>query len=393
MTARRRNGEGTVYRRGNGYEAAITVDGRRRTARAATRREAEAALRRLVSLREVGRLPRSGAITVGQWIENWLPTTSSLRYSTHRRYCELLRLHVVPRIGGVRLADLRPSHLSRLYADLQAEPGPLAAGTVIHVHRVLSAALKAAEADEYLLRNPARFVKPPQTFRAAPEALNIDEVRTLIDACRGEWLGPLFVVAVMTGLRQGELLGLRWADVRLGRDAWLSVTGSQQRAERGRVRGNAKTPKSMSKIPLPEAAVLALKTQRRAQNLMRLSAATPWPAEDDLVFTDEAGAPLNPDRVRRHWRRFCAAHDLPSIQFKNLRHTLATLHLDTGEPVDVVADVLRHTRAATTMAFYRRREPRHLREAANKLEVLLTQPDDGVAGGVAGGPTSEGGSA
>lgn len=382
MSRKRRNGDGSVYPRGSGYEAAITVAGKRRTKRAPTYRDAAEELRKLRAQRDTNTLPPAGRCTVRDWSGEWLHGKKALKYSTYRRYQELIRLHILPALGSIDVRDIQPRHLQRLYADLQQPPKSLSPRTVIHVHGVLHDLLGAAEGNSLRVGNPARHVRPPKVQDRVPPALSLPQARDLVAAVPNFWLGPMFCISALNGLRQSECLALRWSDVDLtaGRPT-VQVDRVLERRERGRGFGDPKTAKSRETIPMSRAMAEILVTHRRNQAAQRL-ATQDW-QEGDLVFPDERGAPLNPDRVRRHWKTARLQLGIPdTIPFMNLRHTHASLHLETGVPVDVVADAMRHTRPSTTMNIYRARTFEHTRRAIDLLDTLLAPP---VAGGVAGG--------
>lgn len=378
------NGDGSVYKRDKGYEAAITVDGKRRTQRAATKTEAEAALRRLRALRDTGRLPRKVDTKTGEFLAYWLDSRkSSLRYSTWRRYSELLLGKAVPVIGALPLVKLGAIHLQDLYS--KSLTAGLSERTVLHLHRVLHTALADAEDWDLVDRNVARRVKPPRVHQIPPDVLAPAQVVRLIDAAHEHPFGALFILAVTTGARQGELLGLRWDDVDLQPGGVAAIRQTMQRAESGRMLGKPKTDTSRRDVEILSVAREALQAHRRRQAAQRLACGDDW-AEPDLIFTDEGGVPLNPARVSRRFRSFMASLGMDEIPFRNLRHTYATLHLDTGVSDKVLSEAMGHSRPSTTNDYYRRVDRRHQQAAAGLLEACLrdaAQAD--VAGAVAGG--------
>jgi integrase len=323
-SGKRVNGDGSVYRRGAGWEAAITVAGTRRTERAKTKAEAEAALRRLRAQRDTGTLPRRDDTTTGEFLTSWLALRKPfLRYSTWRRYSELVA-KALPVIGGLPLTTLRGVHLQNVYARTRSSG--LSEQTVLSLHRVLHAALADAERWDYVVTSVARKVKAPVVRTVPPEVLSPEQVRLLLQQAPGHPLGALFTLAVTTGMRQGELLGLRWSDLDLEPGGQASVRQSMQRAEHGRVLGQPKTEKSRREVEILPVARKALLAHRRQQATLRLAAGGSW-AEPDLVFTDDTGVPINPARLSRLFRAFMRSLGMDLIPFRNLRHTFATLHL------------------------------------------------------------------
>lgn len=248
--SKRRNGDGSVYRRGSGWEASITVDGKRRTTRAKTQREAEDGLRRLRALRDTDALPPPGRMTMKACADQWLAGVS-VGYSTERRYREIVRLHVQPTLGKRLVGDIKPQDLRRLYADLAVGPDGLSAQTIRHVHRVLHQALSNAEMNGWRVGNPARLVTPPRVPASSPRVLSVAEVRRLIVAEPDAVMGPLFAVSALTGMRLGEVLALRWAETDLGDAPHIEVKRALKRAAKGREIGSPKTDKSLRHPPWP----------------------------------------------------------------------------------------------------------------------------------------------
>ena len=382
MTTRRRekrpNGDGSVYPKGSGFEVALMVNGRRVTRRCRTRQEGKALLRDLQALRQAGRVPLDAKTTVEQFLTRWLElrrTGGSIRFTTWRRYEEFVRVHAVPEIGRTRLIALRPLDLQDLYARrLAAGSSPQ---TVLHLHRVLHKAFEDAVGWEVLGRNPARFAMPPAVTPVPVDAYSPSEVATLIAAVGQHRYGALYILAVTTGLRQGEMLALRWEDLDLdGEYPAATIRGSMQRTANGRQVGETKTVKSKRTVEIIGPAKDALLAHRRHQVQQRLAVGE-WP-DHDLVFTGNSGAPLRPDTVRTSWRAFCASAGLRYIRFKNLRHTFATIHLDTGVPDKIVSEALGHSRTAITNDLYRRVERRQQRWAADRFAAVVAAEDQAL---------------
>jgi len=381
--SKRVNGDGSVYRRDSGYEAAITVAGKRKTARGGSRTEAEAALRRLRALRDTGQLPRRDDTTTADYLGYWLLNRKPhLVYSTWRRYRELVDLHAIPIIGHIPLVKVNALHLDDLYSKRLA--CGLSSQTVLHLHRVLHKALHDAESWDLLDRNPAAKATAPKVRHTEPNVFTPAECVKFVTAAQKDPFGAAFVLGLTAGLREGELLGLQWSDLDLRQTQTAQISRAMVRAESGRTLGGTKTEKSDRRIEVLDVARDLLLSHRQQQNAWRL-AADGW-SGSSLVFTDEAGASLNPDRLRRRFRAFLASQDLPLLPFKNLRHTFATLHLETGASDKVVSEALGHSRTSTTNQYYRRVDRRHQRKMALGLAALLQPPaPEHVAGGIAGG--------
>ncbi len=218
----RGNGSGTVYPRKNregkvtGYRGSyFAPDGKRRYVSAKKKGDAERALRQAMTDADRGLVFEAGILTVEGYLNRWLTDSvkDTVRETTFERYEQITRKHIVPEIGRVKLKALTPAHVRGLY-KAKLESG-LSARTVQYVHVTLHKALKQAEQDGLVPRNAAKVVKPPQVRREEMRPLTAEQVGVLFGAACGDRLEALYVLAVTTGLRQGELLGLKWEDVDL----------------------------------------------------------------------------------------------------------------------------------------------------------------------------------
>ncbi len=329
MTRRRGNNEGSIYNRKDGrWEARISLDqGRRKAFYGRTRPEVRRKLATALKAHQDG-LPLVGERqTVAKYLEQWLESARpSLRPRTWTRYEELLRLHAVPQIGHLPLTKLSPQHVQRLYAG-RLERG-LRPTTVRHLHTTLHTALGQAAKWGLVARNVISLVSPPRSTHREMAVLSPEETRALLGAAAGDGLEALFVLALSTGMRQGELLGLRWKGVNLEAHR-LHVTTSLQWTRDGPVFAEPKTARSRRQITLTRAAVDALRRHRveQAQERLRLGAA--W-EDSDLVFTNDIGRAVSPWILIRHFHALLGKANVPKVRFHDLRHSAATLLLGQG---------------------------------------------------------------
>ena len=272
-------------------------------------------------------------------------------------------------ISRLPLAKLGPEHIERLYADrIAAGVGPM---TVRHLHARLHKALGQAARRGLVARNVISLVSPPRASRHEMATLTEEQTRAFLHAAAGERLEGLYVLAVTTGMRQGELLGLRWADVDIDR-ASLQVCRSVQFIGGGEFVFTApKTAKSRRKVELTKVAVAALRRHRAGQLAERLAAAGGW--EDlDLVFANEVGRPIDGTNLaERSYRRILERAGLKRIRFHDLRHTAATLLLGRGVNPKIVSEQLGHAQIAITLDLYSHVTPTMQREAVNVLDAVL----------------------
>jgi integrase len=374
--SKRANGEGSIYQRTDGRWTAATYvlrpDGgrQRRQVYGSTRGEVSAKLRELITLTEKG-VPTAGtAWTVGQYSAHWLETTaSSLRPATHTNYAWVMRKYIVPSIGSKRLDRLAPSDVRKLHADVS--PGGESTRTVQLAHAVLRSMLSEAMREQLVGRNVASLVRTPRRDFHEINPWSAEEVAKFSAAAASHRLSALFAVAYSVGLRRGELLGLRWADVDLEGQV-LRVRQTLQRlgADRGLVVGPPKSVRSRRTVPLPAVAVRALQ-QHRTRQASEL-AGLPEPVNAaGLVFTTAIGTPIEPSNLRRDFNELIEKAGVRRIRFHDLRHTCATLLFAQGVAPRVVMDVLGHSTLGITMDLYAHVTPSALIDAASAMDAAL----------------------
>jgi len=292
-------------------------------------------------------------LTVGEYMHRILEDVQrgSVRESTYSRDKYLLANHVKPALGRVKLRNLSAMHLQRLYRD-KLDAG-LSPATVQKMHHVIHKALSQAVRWDLIARNPADAVKAPSPATEEMRPLSADEARRLLDAAKGDRLEALYVLAVHTGMRRGELLGLKWSDVDL-ENARLSIRRTLTRTDNGKrvALGDPKTKKSRRTIPLTPQAVEALRRHLERQ-LGEIEIPKHLYEDQGLVFTTETGTPINPSNLRqRSFAPLLKRASLPHIRFHDLRHTCATLLLSKAVHPKFVQELLGHATIAITLDTY-----------------------------------------
>ncbi len=356
---KRGNGEGTISRRKNGGWTAQyvvhTAEGRkRRTVYGKTRQEVAAKLAKALTDREHGLVFDAGALTVGEYLYRWLSDClqDTVKPSTYSSYDQLVRKHIVPALGRVRLKALASAHVRGLLRD-KLDAG-LSPRTVQYIRFVLRKALDQAVTDNMIPRNPAASVKSPQVRREEIKPLSPEQSRLFLRAATNaeDRLQALYVLAIHCGLRQGELLALKWEDVDLEAGT-LQVRRSLSGSKDGRPTFNTpKTAKSRRRVRLTAGATDALKRHRKRQLEERMKVAGLW-RDYGLVFTTEIGTPLDRHNlVERAFKPLLKKAGLPKIRFHDLRHTCATLLLSRGVHPKIVQEFLGHATIAITLDTY-----------------------------------------
>ena len=357
-----------------------STTGRRRRAyvTASTKREAvreEAKLRHEV---DTGLDLEPTKITVAQYIHHWLAAVRpNLAPSTYRRYEGLMDHQIIPYIGATPLSKLRPLHVQQLYARLQTEgradgKGGLSPRTLLHVHRVLSEALRQAVRWQITSRNVCEAVEAPQARGKEIRALTPEETRRLLEVGQEEdsVLGDAVILAVHSGLRLGEMLALQWENVDLEQGRITVRRTLQYMPGAGIDFRGPKTARANRTVPLGAAALEALKRLRRRQVEERLAVG---PAYDSggLVFADPLGRPIPPYRLSQRFAGWLRRTGLAPMRFHDLRHTHATLLMTRGVHPKVVSERLGHASITVTLDTYSHVLPTLQEEAARDLDVWL----------------------
>lgn len=376
MPRRRGKGEGSITQLSDGrWQARLSYwDGGRRKWKAyygRTRTEARQKLTAALAALQQGQRPVSERQTVGQFLERWLRDVAqpSLRPRTFTRYRELVQLHTIPALGRRPLARLSPEDLQALYRR-KLEEG-LAPRTVGHLHRVLHRALQDALRWGLVARNVCAAVRPPKVPTRELRVLGPEDARRLLAAAAGDPFEALYVLALTAGLRQGELLGLKWADVDLDAGR-LQVRRTLQRVRFGGwIEAEPKSRTSRRSVVLTPLAVEALRRHRARQLAQRLQAGQAW-EDHDLVFTNALGRPIEPQNLlRRSYWPLLERAGLPRMRFHDLRHSAATLLLAQGVHPKVVQEMLGHASISLTLDTYSHVLPNLQVEAAERMQQLL----------------------
>src|SRR5215208_3239156 len=354
--SKRGNGEGgiTRHKKSGLYMARYmvqTVAGpKRRALYGKTRSEVAAKLSKALADREGGFTYDAGKQTVEEYLARLLSNSvrDTVRQRTYERYESIVRVHLAPAIGKVKLKALTPDHVRGLYR--KKLDGGLAPRTVLHIHRTLSKALKQATDDGLIPRNAAAPVKPPRPSREEIRPLNREQVQALFEAAREDRLEALYVVAVTAGLRRGELQGLKWEDLDL-EGGTLQVRRTLSEPKGGYIFESPKSGKGRN-IRLTQRATAALTRHRKRQLEERIRLGTRW-QDHDLVFPSGTGTPVSGGNLNRAFKTLLKRAGLPhSFRFHDLRHTCATLLLRQGVNPKFVQELLGHRDVSLTLNTY-----------------------------------------
>lgn len=370
---RRDNHAGTYRERPDGtWEGRMSLpNGKRKSFYGRTKADVQAKIKQAQQDQDNGVDLSAKRETVAQYLTRWLKASvkPAVKTKTYEGYESIVRVRVVPRIGKRDLSKLTPLHLQELYADLATDG--LAARSIRHTHAVLRRAFRQAVRWGLIARNPCDGATPPKAARTEPAVWTAEQAGAFLVATAQHPMHALYVLALSTGMRQGELLGLRWGDVDLA-GGRLTVQRAVQRQRDGKLHFVApKTAKSRRSIVLGSVAVAALTAQRDRLAFVRKAAGERW-AEQDLIFPNETGGPLDPSWQTAVFKQAVNAAGLPPIRFHDLRHTAATLLLTKGTHPKIVADLLGHTSIAITLDVYSAYVPAAHAAAAATMDAILS---------------------
>ena len=377
MAKRRGKGEGSIIQLSDGrWRAYLTVGygpngPQRKYFYAKTRREVQD------KLADAGQNQRKGLPvvperqTVGQFLENWLDTSARqrLRPNTLASYKDLVRLHLAPVLGHKPLARLSPQDIQALLVTKQA--AGLSPRLVQYIRAVLRVALNQALKWGLVARNSATLVDTPRVQRKEVQPMTPDQAKTLLEVMEGDRLQALYTLAITTGLRRGELLGLGWENVNLDQGT-LRVSNTLQRVNGRPQLVEPKTERSRRAVTMSRIAVKALRAHKTGQLEDRILAGSRW-QETGLVFTSTIGTPLDGANVSHRFHALLRRAGLPHQRFHDLRRACASFLFAQGLPARMVMEVLGHSQIGTTMDIYAHVMPAMHQQAAEGMDAILAR--------------------
>ena len=297
----------------------------------------------------------SPALTPGQRrrrrrLDEWFAAKQrqGTRATTLRGYEWLIRQHIRPALGNIRLDKLSPTDIRHL-VERKAESG-LSAQSVRLMHALIRNVLADAEREELVHRNVAKLVRPPSVARGEVRVLTVEDARRLVGIIRGDRFEALWVCALTMGMRKGELLGLRWSDIDFG-NSTLTIRQALQRVGGRLVLVEPKTALSRRTLPVPPPTLAALRAHRVKQKADQLAAGNAW-QDSGLVFTTHLGGPLEPSNVNRAWYAIRPRARLNGVRLHDLRHSCASFLLAAGASPRTVMKTLGHSQIGLTMNTY-----------------------------------------
>jgi integrase len=342
----------------------------------ASKDAAEKKLTELLGQQDRGAYVPPSDETLAEFLRRWLAASRvNTRASTRAQRETLVEAHIIPRLGRLRLQQLSTATLNAFYGELLGTgrrdgKGGLSASSVAKIHGVLATALRMAIGEGTLVKAPTDGATPPRQRRPELKVWSAEEARVFLSSVRDDRLYPAFALALATGLRRGELLGLAWRDVNLeGR--WLSVRQTLVSVNFEVKLSEPKTKAGRRDVAIDQSIVELLRAWRLQQLRERHQLNLPAQRPDDLVFSQPDGSPLHPGLFTDVFDRRVKRAGVPRIRFHDLRHTAATLMLKSGVHYKVVSERLGHANVSITLDLYTHSVPSLQEEAAAKMGRLL----------------------
>ena len=378
MAKKRANGEGSIRKRKDGrWEGRYTVgydenSGKRITKNVLGKTQAEVRekLRKAIEASRQLDYTKEGKYTVGQWLDEWFAAYAlvKVRPSSHQTYHGYIENHIKPNIGNLPIEKLTALQLQKFYKKLLTEgrvprieaekqSKGLSVKTVRNIHQVLSSAMDMAVKHKLILTNPADGCELPKADRREMQTLHADQLGAFLREAKYSGVYELYYLDLATGLRRGELLGLKWEDIDLDR-GMIHVRRQIYRIN-GEVREMPlKTMHAYRSIPISDDMAALLRDMKER-------------GRSEYVFPSPSGGPLSPDSVLNMLHRVLKRAGLPSVRFHDLRHTFATLALQNGVDIKTVSGILGHYSAGFTLDTYAHVTTAAQKEAANTMGRIL----------------------
>ena len=379
MAKKRANGEGSIRKRKDGrWEGRYTAGHDPETGKAIyknvlgkTQTEVKEKLKQAIGETQALDITKAGKYTVGEWMEVWFQDYAKIkvRPSSHQTYQGYIHNHIQPNMGDIPLEKLTSLDIQKFYKKLltqgrvdrveaKGQPKGLSAKTVRNIHQILSSALKLAQEQRLILTNPAEGCALPRVEHQEMKTLTTVQLASFFQEAWESGVFELYYLELATGLRRGELLGLKWEDIDLER-GYLRVRRQVSRINGEVVEAPLKTKNAYRTLPLAEDTVSVLREQRKKVGN------SPW------VFPSPSGGPISPDSVLHMLHRVLKRAGLPKVRFHDLRHTFATLALQNGVDVKTVSGMLGHFSAGFTLDTYAHITSAAQRQAAQTMGSVL----------------------
>lgn len=379
MATKKANGSGYIRKRPDGRWEGVYCNGYnpktgkliRKSVYGKTQKEVRQALSKIASEIDDGTHAEPSKMKVSQWLDEWLSSYAmNIKPATRSAYEEHIRVHIKPALGDISLKQLSTRDIQQLYTSLLKER-ELSSKTVRNIHGVLHRTLEQAKLLGYVKVNPADAAVPPRVEKKQVEAMDAEDVGKFLAAIRGsKYEYPLFV-AVFTGLRQGELLGLTWDCVDF--EHGLLLINKQHNRVKGDTEfrfASLKNDKARV-LTVADEVMEVLKLQKKRQEAWAATLGDGWANPDHLVFTTEFGRYINNKILYQNFKRIMKKLGKPDLRFHDLRHTYAVNSLRAGDDIKTVQENLGHATASFTLSTYAHATPGMKKESAKRMTEFI----------------------
>ena len=378
MAKKRANGEGNIRKRKDGrWEGRFTaghdpVTGKQIFKNVLGKTQAEVKEKLKKALVEAGQVDftKSGKYTVGTWMDEWFENVAKIkvRPSSHQTYKGYIDNHIKPNIGNIPLEKLTTMDLQKFYRKLltkgrveriesKEQPKGLSAKTVRNINQVISSAMDLAVTQKIILTNPTNACELPKVEHQEMQTIPAEQLQAFLDEARATGVYEMYYIELATGLRRGELLGLKWQDIDW-KNGIIKVRRQVARVDGQIVEVSLKTKNSYRAVTISQQAIEVLKQQKAK-------------TYDTYVFPSPNGGPISPDSVNNMLKRVLERAGIPKVRFHDLRHTFATIALQNGVDIKTVSSMLGHFSAGFTLDTYAHVTTSAQKEAAQTMGNVL----------------------
>ncbi|MBQ5656550.1 MAG: site-specific integrase [Bacteroidaceae bacterium] len=378
MAKRRSNGEGNIRKRKDGrWEGRYTagrdpMTGKQIFKNVLGKTQAEVKEKLQKALAQAGKIDftKTGKYTVTMWMDEWFENVAKIkvRPSSHQTYRGYIDHHITPNIGNIPLEKLTTMDLQKLYRKLlnkgrvdrvesKQQPKGLSAKTVRNINQVISSAMDFAVAQKIIPENPCKAVALPKVEHKEMQTIPAEQLQAFLLEAKATGVYEMYYIELATGLRRGELLGLKWTDIDW-KNGIIKVRRQVARVDGQIVEAPLKTKNSYRAVTISQQAIEVLKQQKEKTN-------------DEYVFPSPNGGPISPDSVNNMLKRVLARAGIPKVRFHDLRHTFATIALQNGVDIKTVSGMLGHFSAGFTLDTYAHVTTAAQKEAADTMGNVL----------------------
>jgi len=396
VAKKRANGEGTIRLRNDGrWEGLYTIDYKRKSTYGKTQDEVRKKLNKIQNDIDNGLYIKNDNITVGAWLDEWLEVYAkpTVKLSTYGSYETYIRGHIKPELGKIKLRNLKANMLQKFFNQKQisgrldkvldsktkklvTKKGGLSEKTIKNMYNMIHSALKQAYKNELIQKNVSELITLPKQNRQEMRVLSLEEQQQLEGATKGERLGLGITLALYTGLRIGELLGLKFDDIDF-KNKTLTVRRTLNRLKvyddpdkKTDIKiGEPKTNKAKRVIPLQDFLVTLIQSHHNQVKRERIRIGELYNYQD-FIMCNEFGKYIEPRTYQDLFKKLLHRGGVEKTHFHTLRHTFATRALEAGFDIKSLADILGHADASTTLNKYAHALPDHKKLSMEKLSCL-----------------------